>query len=95
MARVWSSVSANGKREQNSSHAPSAGAMLSASRNRRSAAVLMRLAAMSRMRCLARALRFCQLVPPSLSSPTPAPSLPKRDSISMFSTGRNSLSSPS
>ena len=95
MARAWSSVSANGKREQNSSHAPSAGAMLSVSRIWRAAAVRISSPAMSRMRCFMRDLRACQPVPPSLSSPVPPVSLPNRLSISMFSTGRNSLSSPS
>ena len=95
MARDWSSVSAKGKRAQNSSQLPSAGAIVSASCILRAAATRMSSPAMSRMRCLARAFRVCQPAPPSLSSATPAPSLPKRESISMFSTGRNSLSSPS
>ncbi len=94
MARAWSSVSANGKRAQNSSQAPSCGVRLVASRTRRAAAVRISSPAMSRMRCFIRALRFCQDAPPSLSSVAP-PSAPKRLSISMFSTGRNSLSSPS
>ena len=50
---------------------------------------------MSRMRCFMRALRVCQPAPPSLSSPTPSPSLPKRESSSMFSTGKYSFSLPS
>ena len=95
MARDWSSVSANGKRAQNSSQAPSPGAMIAASRILRAAAMRMSWPAMSRMRCFIRALRDCQATPPSLSSATPWPSLPKRDSTSMFSTGRNSFSSPS
>ena len=95
IARVWSSVSAKGKRAQNSSQAPSGGIMASASRSLRAAAMRMSSAAMSRTRDFILALRACQEAPPSLSSATPALSLPKRDSISMFSTGRNSLSPPS
>ncbi len=95
MARAWSSVSVNGKRAQNSSHSPSAGVIISASRRRRLAAMRISSPAMSRMRCFILALRVCQPTPPSLSRPTPPVSLPKRDSISMFSTGRNSLSLPS
>ena len=95
IARDWSSVSTKGKRAQNSSHAPSAGVIEAASRMRRLAAMRISSPAMSRIRCFIRALRVCQPAPPSLSSPTPPPSEPKRDSISMFSTGRKSLSSPS
>ena len=95
MARCWSSVSAKGKRAQNSSQAPSGGIAVTPSFTLRSAATRMSCAAMSWMRCFARALRFCQLAPPSLSSATPCASLPKRDSTSMFSTGRKSLSPPS
>ena len=95
MARAWSSVSAKGKRAQNSSQVPSGGGITAASRTWRAAAVRISSAAMSRMRCFIRALRACQAVPPSLSSATPWPSLPKRDRTSMFSTGRNSFSSPS
>jgi hypothetical protein len=95
MARCWSSVSAKGKRAQNSSQAPSGGMAEMALRVARSAAMRISAAAMSAMRCLALALRACQAPPPSLSSATPAASLPNRDRISMFSTGRNSLSPPS
>ncbi len=69
--------------------------MISASRICRAAAMRISSPAMSRMRLFIRALRVCQAVPPSLSSATPCWSLPKRDSTSMFSTGRNSFSSPS
>ena len=93
MARAWSSVSAKGKRAQNSSQAPSAGVMEVASRRRRSAAVRIRAPAMSWMRCFIFALRVCQPAPPSLSRDTPWVSEPKRLSSSMFSTGRNSFSS--
>jgi hypothetical protein len=95
MARNWSSVSAKGKLEQNSSHAPSGGVTSGASFICRSAATRINWPAMSAMRCLAFALRFCQEAPPSLSNCTPALSLPKRESSSIFSTGRNSLSPPS
>ncbi len=76
MARAWSSVSANGKRAQNSSKLPSAGAMISASRTFRAAAMRISSPAMSRMRCFIRALRVCQPAPPSLSSAAPSCSLP-------------------
>ena len=95
MARAWSSVSAKGKRAQNSSQAPSAGARLVASRIRRAAAVRISSPAMSRMRCFILALRVCQPAPPSLSKATPPVSLPKRDSSSMFSTGKYNFSLPS
>jgi hypothetical protein len=69
--------------------------MMGASRVCRSAAMRMSAAAMSAMRCLALDFRACQEAPPSLSSATPAVSLPKRERISMFSTGTKSLSPPS
>ena len=47
-----------------------------ASRNWRSAAILISSPAISRMRFLTRALRVCQPTPPSLSSWTPASSEP-------------------
>ncbi len=95
IARDWSSVSTNGKRAQNSSQVPSAGARLGASRICRAAAVRISSPAMSRMRCFIFDLRFCQEAPPSLSSATPFCSEPNRLSSSMFSTGRNSFSLPS
>ena len=57
----------------------------------RAAAMRMSWSAMSRIRCFIRDLRDCQATPPSLSSATPCPSLPKRDSTSMFSTSQTLL----
>ena len=73
---------------------PRAAAHVSPGRSWRSAATRISSPAISRMRCLTRALRDCQATPPSRSSCAPASSEPKRDSTSMFSTGTNSLSSP-
>ena len=73
MLAVWSSVSPYGKRATNSSNAPSGGAIAGAWRSWRSAATLISSEAISRMRCLRRALRVCQATPPRRSSCT-APS---------------------
>jgi hypothetical protein len=76
--------------------APSAAPWHRRSRSWRSAAMRISSPAMSRMRCfMAAPCGSASRRRPACPARRPAPSLPKRDSSSMFSTGRNSLSSPS